>query len=157
MNPLGKLVMMITWSPGRTWVWPLALLLGAAVVPVARAGEEKKPAPRRPNFLFILMDDLGWADLGCQGSTFYSTPNIDGLAKQGMRFTAAYAACPVCSPTRASIVTGKYPARIRLTNFLAGNLWPKTSPLQPVDWELGLRTNEVTWPRPSSSPGIGPA
>jgi hypothetical protein len=68
---------------------------------------------------FFLIDDLGRQDLGCYGSTFYETPNIDRLAAQGMRFTNAYAACPVCSPTRASIMTGKYPARI-LTNYIAG-------------------------------------
>ena len=63
--------------------------------------------PKR-NFLFILVDDLGWMDLGCQGSTFYETPNIDRLAAEGMRFTDAYANCPVCSPTRASVLTGRY-------------------------------------------------
>ncbi|MCK4879972.1 MAG: sulfatase-like hydrolase/transferase, partial [Bacteroidales bacterium] len=63
----------------------------------------------RPNFIFILVDDMGWADLGCYGSSFHETPNIDLLAVESMRFTNAYAACPVCSPTRASIMTGKYP------------------------------------------------
>ena len=76
------------------------------------------PSSRRPNFVFFLIDDLGWQDLGCYGSTFYETPNIDRLAAQGMRFTNAYAACPVCSPTRASILTGKYPARLRLTDWI---------------------------------------
>ena len=71
---------------------------------------------RKPNFVFFLIDDLGRQDLGCYGSTFYETPNIDRLAAQGMRFTNAYAACPVCSPTRASIMTGKYPARLRMTD-----------------------------------------
>ncbi len=74
----------------------------------------------RPNILFILVDDLGWKDLGCYGSTFYETPNIDRLAAEGMRFTDAYAACPVCSPTRASIMTGKYPARLGLTDWIPG-------------------------------------
>jgi len=74
----------------------------------------------RLNFVFFLIDDLGRQDVGCFGSPFYETPNIDRLAAQGMRFTNAYAACPVCSPTRASIMTGKYPARLRLTNFIAG-------------------------------------
>ena len=67
---------------------------------------EKKP----PNFVFILADDLGFSQIGCYGSNYYQTPNIDNLAEEGMRFTNAYAACPVCSPTRASIMTGKYPA-----------------------------------------------
>jgi arylsulfatase A len=80
----------------------------------------KAPAQPKPNFVFILIDDLGWTDLGCYGSTFYRTPNLDRLAREGMRFTNAYAACPVCSPTRASIMTGKYPARLRLTDWLPG-------------------------------------
>ena len=75
----------------------------------------------KPNIIFILIDDMGWMDLTCQGSSFYETPNIDALAKEGMRFTDAYAACPVCSPTRASILTGKYPARLGLTNFIGGH------------------------------------
>ncbi|MEM8873682.1 MAG: sulfatase [Planctomycetota bacterium] len=75
----------------------------------------------RPNLLVILMDDLGWADLGCYGSTFYETPRLDRLAAQGVRFTDGYAAAPVCSPTRASLLTGQYPARLNLTNFIPGN------------------------------------
>ncbi|HZZ45209.1 MAG TPA: sulfatase-like hydrolase/transferase, partial [Tepidisphaeraceae bacterium] len=76
------------------------------------------PAP--PNILFILIDDMGWRDLTCTGSTFYETPNIDRLAHQGLLFTSAYAACPVCSPSRASILTGQYPARVGLTDYLGG-------------------------------------
>jgi arylsulfatase A-like enzyme len=75
----------------------------------------------KPNIIMILLDDLGWRDLGCCGSTFYETPNLDRLAREGMRFTNAYAACPVCSPSRASIMTGKYPVRLGLTNFIGGN------------------------------------
>ena len=66
---------------------------------------------------FFLVDDLGWSDLGVYGSTFYETPHIDKLAKEGTQFTDAYAACPVCSPTRASIMTGKYPARMDTTDW----------------------------------------
>src|SRR5262249_55782331 len=72
------------------------------------------------NFVFILADDLGWRDLGCFGSTFYETPNLDALAGRGMRFTSAYSACQVCSPTRASIQSGKYPARLRTTDYFGG-------------------------------------
>ena len=75
----------------------------------------------KPNFVFFLIDDLGWNDVGCYRSTFYETPNIDRLAKEGMRFTDAYAACPVCSPTRASILTGKYPARLNITDWIPGS------------------------------------
>ena len=72
-------------------------------------------AASRPNVIFILADDLGWRDLGCFGSTFHETPNIDRLAARGIRFTQAYAANPLCSPTRSSILTGQYPARIGIT------------------------------------------
>lgn len=75
---------------------------------------------KKPNIIFILADDLGWRDLGCYGSTFHETPHLDRLAAQGIRFTEAYAACNVCSPTRASILTGKYPARLNLTDWLPG-------------------------------------
>ncbi len=78
------------------------------------------PQENPPNFVFILVDDLGWADLGCYGSSFHETPNIDRLAAASLRFTDAYAACPVCSPTRASIMTGKYPARIGVTDWIPG-------------------------------------
>lgn len=73
-----------------------------------------------PNVVLIVIDDLGWADLGCYGSTFHKTPQLDMLAKEGLRFTDAYAACPVCSPTRAAIMTGKWPARLNLTDWLPG-------------------------------------
>ena len=77
-------------------------------------------ADTRRNFLFLLVDDLGWADVGCNGSTFHETPHIDALAKSGMRFTNAYAACPVCSPTRASIMTGRHPVRVDITDWIPG-------------------------------------
>ncbi|HVU88373.1 MAG TPA: sulfatase [Pirellulales bacterium] len=77
-------------------------------------------AAERPNIVVIMADDLGWADLGCTGSTFYETPHIDRLAREGLRFTTAYSACPVCSPTRAAAMTGKYPARVHLTDYIPG-------------------------------------
>jgi arylsulfatase A-like enzyme len=77
-------------------------------------------AAERLNVVFVLADDVGWADLGCYGSTYHKTPNIDRLATEGLRFTNAYAACPVCSPTRASIMTGKYPQRLGITDWLPG-------------------------------------
>ncbi len=72
------------------------------------------------NVVFFLVDDLGWTDVGCYGSSFYETPNIDRLANEGIRFTDAYSVCHVCSPARASILTGKYPARINMTDWLPG-------------------------------------
>ena len=75
---------------------------------------------RPPNVVFFLVDDLGWSDVGAYGSTWYETPHIDRFAKEGVKFTSAYAACHVCSPTRSSILTGKYPARTGLTDWLPG-------------------------------------
>ena len=75
----------------------------------------------QPNIIVFLIDDLGWRDLACYGSSFYETPNLDRLARQGMQFTNAYASCPVCSPTRASIMSGKYPARVGVTQFIGGH------------------------------------
>jgi len=76
---------------------------------------------RKPNVIFILTDDLGWAELGCYGNTFNETPNLDKLAQQGMRFTDAYASAPVCSPYRAALMTGQYPARVGITDYLRPN------------------------------------
>jgi len=73
------------------------------------------------NIVMILIDDLGWRDLGCYGSSFYETPVLDKLASDGMRFTDAYASAPVCSPTRASLLTGKYPARVGITQYIGGH------------------------------------
>jgi len=99
---------------------------------------------RSPNIVFILTDDMGWKDLACYGNRFTETPNIDALAKNGIRFTQAYAACPVSSPTRASIMTGKYPARLQLTNFIAGNRTDKDSPVLPANWKPYLEAREIT-------------
>ena len=76
---------------------------------------------QQPNIIFTLIDDMGWKDLGCYGSEFYETPNIDRLAEEGVRFTDAYAACPVCSPTRASIMSGKYPASVGVTDWIGAH------------------------------------
>lgn len=117
----------------------LACAGAAAALPSRLA----RGAAKRPNILFILVDDLGWADLSCYGSTFYETPHTDRLAAQGMRFTNAYAACPVCSPTRASILTGKYPARLHLTDWIAGHQRPWAK-LNVPDWTKYLPLREVT-------------
>jgi len=87
----------------------------AALAPVARAAETKK---HPPSIVLVLVDDLGWTDLGCFGSQYYETPNLDRLAAQGMKFTNAYAACAVCSPTRAAVMTGRYPARLGVTDWI---------------------------------------
>jgi len=80
--------------------------------------EGRESVMNRPNIMFILIDDMGWTDLACCGSEFYETPNLDRLRAESMRFTDAYAACPVCSPTRASILTGKYPASVGVTDWI---------------------------------------
>ncbi len=98
----------------------------------------------RPNIILILCDDLGWRDLGCYGSAFYETPRLDRLATEGMRFTDAYAASPVCSPTRASILCGKYPARIGITNYIGGHA---TGRLIDAPFLDHLPTSEVSLAR----------
>ncbi len=90
----------------------------AAGVLAAGCGTPGPETESRPNILFIMIDDLGWMDLHCQGNSAYRTPNIDRLAGEGMRFTDAYAAAPVCSPTRAAAMTGLAPARLRITNHI---------------------------------------
>ena len=84
---------------------------------------------RPPNIVLVLIDDYGWMDTGSYGSTYHRTPNIDALARGGMRFTSAYAAAPVCSPTRAALLTGKHPARLHLTDWLPGR---RDSPAQKL-------------------------
>jgi arylsulfatase A len=100
-------------------------------------------AERKPNVVLILIDDMGWTDIGCMGSDLYQTPNIDKLASQGVKFTNAYSACTVCSPTRAAILTGKYPARLHLTDWIAGHVKPKAK-LKIPEWTQFLPSEEVT-------------
>lgn len=133
----------------RQFLRQLALASTALAV-----GPRSLAAPSQPqrNVLFILADDLGWTDLGCFGSSFYETPNLDALAADGVRFTQAYAACPVCSPTRASILTGKYPARMATTDWFGapqpeavpGNERFKDMPLLPAPYVEHLPLEEVT-------------
>ncbi len=91
----------------------------------------------KPNIVFVLVDDMGWTDVGCFGSTFYETPHIDRLATQGMRFTSAYSACTVCSPTRASVMTGQYPARLHITDWITGHKRPFAKLCVP-NWTMRL-------------------
>jgi len=123
----------------------VAFMFPKSVSKAGRRGSESPDTdlPYRPNLLFILADDFGWSQLGCYGSDYYESPNIDRLAREGMRFTDAYAACPVCSPTRASIMTGKYPARLHLTDFIAGGSYPYERLRQP-EWQKYLPLGEIT-------------
>jgi arylsulfatase A-like enzyme len=101
------------------------------------------PAGPPPNIIVMLIDDMGWTDLGCYGSNYYETPHIDQLAKDGMRFTQAYSACTVCSPTRAAMLTGKSPARLHITDWIAGHV-PDNSRLVIPKWTLQLPMEEET-------------
>ena len=126
-------------------------LLTLLLIPLLASTNRQQPPKKQPNILFILVDDLGWTDLGAFGSSFYETPNIDALTAKGMKFTNAYAACPVCSPTRASIMTGKYPARLHTTDWFGapqpttvGKHWTKNKPLLPAAYEENLPLSEIT-------------
>lgn len=99
------------------------------------------------NIVFFVADDLGQRDLGCYGSTFYDTPNLDQLARDGALFTQAYAACPVCSPTRASIITGRYPQRTGITDYIGAaqpDKWKRNTRHLPAPYALQLALKEVT-------------
>jgi arylsulfatase A-like enzyme len=124
----------------RRFLKNLGLGAAASMMPLAGLGAYRR---KGPNFLFILVDDLGWKDLGCTGSTFYETPHLDRFAASSMQFTNGYASCPVCSPTRASIMTGKYPARLGITDWIPGRRPNKRKLLgPPIHNQLPL--NEVT-------------
>ena len=110
----------------------------------AVAYAERTDSIPSPNIVLIVADDLGWSDLGCYGNPYFESPNLDRLAKQGVRFDNAYAACQVCSPTRASILTGRYPARIGLTNYLYGTKTVEDSPVLPAPFVRRLPPEEIT-------------
>ncbi|MEX2578924.1 MAG: sulfatase [Verrucomicrobiales bacterium] len=97
------------------------------------------------NVVIFFVDDLGWTDLGCYGSDLYETPHIDALAADGVKFTSAYAACTVCSPSRAALMTGQYPARLNLTDFIPGHPFENT-PLEIPDWTQVLEHRHLTIP-----------
>ncbi len=118
--------------------------LGAAALTLAQTSMAARAQRDRPNFVFILIDDMGWPDLGCYGNAFHETPNADRLADEGMRFTNAYAACPVCSPTRASIVSGQYPARVGITDFIPGHWRPYEKLRVPINRQQFLPLESVT-------------
>lgn len=126
----------------------LLLLSGAAV----RAADP----PRRPNVIVILADDFGWTDLACYGSDLHETPHLDRLAQEGMKFTQAYSACTVCSPTRAALLTGKYPARLHITDWIPG-LMPDNPKLLVPDWTKYLPTSESTLAEVFQSAGYATA
>jgi len=99
---------------------------------------------RKPNVIFIMVDDLGWMDLAVQGNKVVDTPNIDRFAAEGMRFTSAYAAAPVCTPTRAAVLTGKSPARLHMTTHAPGGFLPKSSKFLPAKTLIDLPLEHLT-------------
>jgi arylsulfatase A-like enzyme len=102
---------------------------------------------KQPNILFILADDLGWRDLSGEGSAFYESPNIDRIASEGTRFTQGYATCQVCSPSRASLMTGKYPARVDISNYIGAaerEAWTRNTKLLPPSYNHNLPHEETT-------------
>ncbi len=122
----------------------VCLLFGLAHV---HAADEAK---RRPNIVFILADDLGWRDLSNEGSTYYESPHIDRIAAAGMKFTRGYATCQVCSPSRASILTGKYPPNHGITTWIgdaSGKSWSgrgRHDSHLPAEYDRNLRASEIT-------------
>ena len=122
------------------FITPLFLLF--VNVSLLAAPQEKKET--RPNVIVIMADDLGYGDLSCYGADSFKTPNIDKLASQGLRFTDAYAACAVCSPTRAAILTGKYPARLMLTEWLPSGRWNPRAKLRSGRFLRSLPLEEKT-------------
>ena len=120
-----------------------AAVVLAALTPSTRAADPASGASGRPNIVFFLADDLGWTGLRCYGSDLYETPNLDRLAQEGVKFTDAYAACTVCSPSRAAVMTGKYPARLHLTDFIAGQNRPFAK-LKIPEWQKWLKHDEIT-------------
>ena len=114
-------------------------------------------AAPKPNVVFFLVDDLGWRDVACYGSSFYETPHVDQLAREGVRFTQAYAACHVCSPTRASLLTGKYPARLHLTDWLPGRREFPFQKLKNAEIHQHLPFEEVTLAEALKAQGYGTA
>jgi len=125
-----------------------SILVALALAASARAGDEDRTVRKPPaSFVLVVVDDLGWADLGCTGSRFYETPHIDRLAAEGMRFTEAYAAAAVCSPTRAAILTGRYPARLGLTDWIRAGFQGGGVPADgknPSGWEGGVDRKLLT-------------
>ena len=120
-------------------IFTIVLILSFTTV----LAQKKLTQNKLPNIVLLYVDDLGWTDLACYGSSFYETPNIDRLAASGMKFTNGYSPCTVCSPSRASMLTGKNPARLRITDWITGHNMPYAK-LLPPDWTQHLPLEEIT-------------
>jgi len=124
---------------------PINILIAILLLSTVVSGQsQQRKNKERPNIVFILADDLGYFDVGCYGNPYNKTPNIDRLSKEGMKFSQAYVASPVCSPSRAAILTGKHPARLHLTNFLVGSRIDSASRILPAPWKPYLSGKEIT-------------
>jgi len=137
----------------------LATVLSTCVILVSSSScslAQNDISSGKPNIILILADDYGWKDSSCYGSEFYQTPNLDKLAADGARFTQAYAACPVCSPSRAALLTGKYPARLRVTDWIPGQM-PENPKLLVPDWTKHLPLEERTLPEALKEHGYATA
>lgn len=139
--------------PSAANLFPVLLLFAVTSTAAANPAAAENADDRRdqPNVILIVVDDMGWMDLACQGSDYYKTPNIDRLADEGLRFTNGYAACAVCSPTRAALQTGRYPARIGVTDwirsmFQRGNIG--TPEKNPTDYVGGKNRKLLCPPNP---------
>src|SRR3954464_10258827 len=123
-----------------------AMVFAVVVLACLRASsaQVEGPAPARPSVVLVLVDDLGWTDFACYGGDLYETPNIDRLARDGLKFTPGYSSCTVCSPTRASLMTGKYPARLHVTDWIPG-MMPANPMMLVPDWTKFLPLAETTF------------
>ncbi|WP_182869061.1 sulfatase [Rhodopirellula sp. JC639] len=142
--------------PGKSLAAAITTLLTAVVVlqglgltqhTSAQETNVPQPAPQRPNVVLILMDDMGAIDLSGEGSTYYRSPRIDSIAKQGMRFSNGYATCCVCSPSRASIQLGTFPARNGITDWIGAKTgldWKRPDRLLPAEYVHALPHDQVT-------------
>ncbi|HEX8912350.1 MAG TPA: sulfatase [Humisphaera sp.] len=136
-----------TASVRQACAWLACLLVGLWAGPAA-ADQSAGRRQGKPNILVFLVDDLGQRDVGCYGSTFYETPSIDKLATEGVRFTDAYAACPVCSPSRAALLTGRLPQRTGITDYIGAPAtpaaWKRNTKLLPAPYAERLELEERT-------------
>ncbi|MCA9106269.1 MAG: sulfatase [Planctomycetales bacterium] len=150
MVPFSRLIDVLRRGPKST-----ATLIACVVALVVWSGasndlakaDETAAPNQRPNVVVILVDDLGWNDVGFQGSTFYQTPELDRLAERGLRFTRGYAACQVCSPSRASLMTGRFPPRHGITDYIGapwGTNWKRNTPMLPAQYAMRLAADERT-------------
>lgn len=133
--------------PAKLFVFCCSLLIGHSGTFVCANEVDDAATEKRPNVVFILADDLGWRDLSHAGSDYYESPHIDRIANEGIQFRFGYAACQVCSPSRASLMTGKYPARLGITDWIGaaeGVAWKRNTKMLPPEYVHQLPANDTT-------------